>query len=51
MQRGTEVQVIQPEVLGLNVQSLIPQQIIQVQSRHNFFEIQNVLHNEILLFK
>ena len=23
----------------------------QVHTRHNFFEIQNILHNEILLFK
>jgi len=24
---------------------------VQVHTRHNFFEIQNILHNEILLFK
>jgi len=32
---------------------MVPQvhQLLQVHTRHNFYEIQNILHNEILLFK
>jgi hypothetical protein len=35
---------------GANNQ-MFPQMPARIHNRHNFYEIQNILHNEILLFK
>ena len=51
VQTGHGVQMIPQSALG--AAAYHPQGMVNVpiHTRHNFYEIQNILHNEILLFK
>lgn len=51
MQTGHGMQLVhQPQLSGQTTNGQ-GGDVVQVHTRHNFFEIQNILHNEILLFK
>ena len=56
VQTGHGIQMIPQSAIGaaaFHPQGIIPAQpqYVPLHTRHNFYEIQNILHNEILLFK